>query len=298
LGEGLERRAVPRVRCGRELGDGARPGVEGGERGRAGRRLGRVQQLQAATHALAGAVDRGQRARRRQVCLRRAGRRRQLGPGGAEVGRPWRGQRGARLSAAAQRFVNVADHGPQAVGPVGRDELQRRRPVVAQEAGERRIERPAAQRPRARFVQDGEARVQAGGDRVRAQDPRAEPVDRRDPGGLGVACILAAPELEEALAYSRAQLARGLVGERDGQDLLRTQAVLGHAAHEALDEDRRLARAGARADQQRAVATRESRRLLGRERPPARAEHRRARVGLQGHPAAPRQMEGCAQPPP
>jgi hypothetical protein len=298
LREGVECRAVALVRRRRELGHAARLGVEGGEHHTAGRGAVRIQQLQAAAHRLARAVDRGQRPRRGQVRLRRAGRRGELRAGCPEVGRPRRGERGPRLPAAAQGLVDVAHDGAQAVGPVGRDELERRRALVAQEAGEGRVERAAAQRPGARVVEDGEARVQAGRDRVPAQHAGAEPVDGGDPGGLGVARVLAAPELEESLTDTGAQLTGRLVGERDGQDLLGAQAVLRHAAHEALDEDRRLAGARAGADQERTVTPGDGQRLLGRERPRARAQDRRARLGLQGHTAPPRQMDGCAQPPP
>ena len=62
---------------------------------------------------------------------------------------------------------------------------------------------------------------------------------------------LALAELEQPRAHARAQLARGLVGEGDREDLVGAQAVLDDRAHEALDEHRGLARARVGRQQER-----------------------------------------------
>ena len=69
------------------------------------------------------------------------------------------------------------------------------------------------------------AGVEPRADRVGAQDPCAEAVEGGDPGGIEVACAVAAAQLDEAPADARAQLPRGLVGERDREDPARLDVV-------------------------------------------------------------------------
>ena len=251
----LERRAV--LLAGRTLqGVGVRPEGQLGElrpQQLAGRRG--LQQLRAALEALArradGLAGAGQpqlgRGCRDGGLQRRAQRVRVGQAGGARQTR-------TRLAGAAQRVVGEDDRGAQAVGVVGGDEVERGGGVRAgQQAGERVVPGAVVQRARGGLVEHGERRVQPGGDRVGAQHARAEAVDRRDPGGLGLARHVAAAELDEALAHPRAQLARGALGERDREDPRGPHAVLEHRAHEALDEHRGLAAAGVGLEQQRAV---------------------------------------------
>src|SRR5213075_1967962 len=77
---------------------------------------------------------------------------------------------------------------------------------------------------------------------------------------------LAVAELEETRAQTLAQLARGLLGEGDGEDPGGIDAVLAHAAHEALDQHRGLATARVGREQQRARPVRDRGLLGGRER--------------------------------
>ena len=151
------------------------------------------------------------------------------------------------------------------------------------------------QRARGGLVEHREGRVQAGGDRVRAQQARAEAVDRRDPCGLGLARRVAAAELDEALAHARAQLARGALGERDREDLRRAHAVLEHRAHEALDEHRRLAAAGVGLEQQRSGAPPDGLGLLRGEGVAVGAEQRGGGHRVRTY-ASQRQIVGYAQP--
>ena len=198
----------------------------------------------------------------------------------------------ARLAGAAQRVVRLHDRHAQAVGVVGGDEVERRRGVLAgEQPRERVVPGAVVQRAGGGLVEHGERRVQAGGDRVGAQQPRAEAVDRRDPGGLGLARRVAPAELDEALAHARAQLAGGALGERDREDPRRRDAVLEHRAHEALDEHRGLAAAGVGLEQQRAVAAADRLGLLGRERTAAGPDQRCGGT-MAHHAASQRQIVG------
>ena len=161
------------------------------------------------------------------------------------------------------------------------------------QSGQRTIPRGIAQRARRGLLQHRERRIQARADRMRPQHPRAEAVDRRDPCRLGLARVLAAAELDEALAHPRPQLAGGAVGERDREDPRRPHAVLDHRAHEALDQHGRLAAAGVGLEQQRPRARADRGRLLLGERPAARTYQAK-----RAHDAEHRQIVGYTQPVP
>src|SRR5205085_9522471 len=86
------------------------------------------------------------------------------------------------------------------------------------ELGQRLVERLDAEHRRLALVEDAEARVEARGKRVLAEQPRAEAVDRRDPGAVELAHELRAAELGEALADPAAELGRGALGVGDAED--------------------------------------------------------------------------------
>ena len=81
---------------------------------------------------------------------------------------------------------------------------------------------------------------------VGAQHPRAGGVERHHPHRAGGA----ADEQLDPLAH----LLRRLVGERDREDLVRARLLGAHQVGDAVGEHARLARAGAREDQQRPLA--------------------------------------------
>ena len=81
---------------------------------------------------------------------------------------------------------------------------------------------------------------------VRAQHPGAGGVEGHDPHRAGGA----ADEQLDALAH----LGRGLVGEGDREDLAGARLARAHQVGDAVREHARLARSGAREDQQRAFA--------------------------------------------
>src|SRR5439155_14712407 len=87
-----------------------------------------------------------------------------------------------------------------------------------------------------------EARIEPDGERVRAQQTRAEPVDGGDPGAVEPACEIVAAAVLQSGPDAGAQLARCLARVGDHEQRLDVEPLLTDRAHEALDEHRRLAR--------------------------------------------------------
>ena len=153
------------------------------------------------------------------------------------------GQPRPALPAAAQLGVDALDHAPCAVDAVGREQVDRLAAPVGEEFPHGGGERSLAQAAGEALVEDREVRRQPRGERMGAQQARAEGVERAHERGLGVARSRTVAELEQTLAHARAQLARGALGERDREDARRRGAVLANGAHEALDEHAGLAAA-------------------------------------------------------
>ncbi len=131
------------------------------------------------------------------------------------------------------------------------------------EVGLRRGERRPPHARLGELGQDRERRVHVRLDGERPQEAPAEAVDRRDPGALErVSPRGGRRALPPELAPDPvAHLARGLLGERDREDLARVDAVA-HEPEVALDKDERLPGARARGDADRA-ATSADRLVLG-----------------------------------
>ena len=227
---------------------------------RAGKRLAAARQR----------VDRllGARARRRtDLGQRRRDRRDELGAQGGDVGYGRSGgQPRLDLTLAAQAVVDRPDQLAQRIDPIRRRNVERiraRLAAIAEPDRESALEGLGAQRAGVALVEDGERRVQPCRDRIGLQHPHAEAVDRRDPCGLGGLCEVATAERDEARADALAQLARGLLGERDRQDRGGIDAVVDARAHEPLGQHARLARARVRGDDQPLVAPCDRARLLG-----------------------------------
>ena len=100
-------------------------------------------------------------------------------------------------------------------------------------------------------VEDRERRGNPARPRLAAQQPRAGGVERAHPQFLRA--TLVADQALDALPH----LARRLVREREGEDLPRRHAALGDEPGDAPRQDARLARPGARDDEQRPVAVRD-----------------------------------------
>ncbi len=98
-------------------------------------------------------------------------------------------------------------------------------------------------------VELAEARVDTDRERMRAQQARAEAVDRRDPGAVEPPCEVVAAAGVQRRTNARAQLARRLAGVGDDEHRLDVESLLAHGSHEALDEHGRLAGAGSGRDE-------------------------------------------------
>ena len=162
----------------------------------------------------------------------------------------------------AQRLVDARQHAPQPGRPVGREQLEPLRLVVGAEVGERRREGLAADDASLALVEDPEARIEPGLEGVRLQQPQAEPVDRGDPGTVQRTGEIVTAELVQPRPDAPAQLARGPLGVRDHEQRLDIDALVADRLDEALDEHRRLARAGARGDEDLPAGRDRSRLLL------------------------------------
>ncbi len=184
----------------------------------------------------------------------------------------------AQLADAAQLGVDRLDRRAHDVDPVGGEHIDGRCPA-AREAGQSGLERASAQHARGGRVEHAEIGVQPGGQRVRAQQPPAEGVERADGRGLRVAGGAAFTELQQTRPHALSQLARGAVGEGDRQHRRRFHPVLAHRRHEALDEHGGLAAARRCREQDRLAPARHGLPLLAGERQPGRRRRRLLLVG-------------------
>ena len=142
---------------------------------------------------------------------------------------------------------------------------------------QRRGERPLAEPFCLGLVQHAEARVHAGGHRMRREQAPAEPVHGGDPGPLALARgarDLSRPVVLPGLGCRArpggelapdplAKLPRRSLGEREGEDCIGTDPILGHRVAVALDEDPGLTGARPRLREHVAGARRDRRSLLG-----------------------------------
>ena len=84
----------------------------------------------------------------------------------------------------AKRLVDAREHASQPGRAIGREQPQPLRILSRTELPERALERFAAQHRSSRVLELAEAWVEAGRERMGAQEPVAEPVNRRDPGSV------------------------------------------------------------------------------------------------------------------
>ena len=149
----------------------------------------------------------------------------------------------------AERLVDAGEHPPEAVRAVRREQAEAVRLAAGAELGERLLERLAPEHRRLRVVELAEARVEAGGERIRLEQAEAEAVDRRDPRAVELAREIVAAAARKLRADARAQLAGRAPRVRDDEDRVDVEALVARRAHEALDEHRRLAGARAGGDE-------------------------------------------------
>ena len=127
---------------------------------------------------------------------------------------------------------------------------------------------------RVRRVVDGEAGPQPERARLPAQDPDARRVERGHPH--------ASRGRSDQLLDPLAHLGRGLVGERDREDLAGPRPARGQEVADAVRQHPRLARTGARDDEQRAAVVQDCLALLR-----VQTVDQGVRLGLPTGPRAP-----------
>ncbi len=172
---------------------------------------------------------------------------------------------------AAQRRIHLDEHLPEPDGTVGGEQLPAVRLVGRAEPVERRREGLRLEHERLRLVQDTEGRIDACGERIRAEQATAEPVDRGHPGAVELEREIGAPVLDQRRADAGAQLSCGALRVRDHEQRVDVEAVVGHGAHEPLDEHRGLPGARPRRDEDAALRLDRGPLLVVRERLHARS---------------------------
>ncbi len=154
-------------------------------------------------------------------------------------------------SRRAQRVVDADQHLAEATGAVGREELPTVRLIGSAELLQGRIERLALQNPSLGLVQHSEARVDPRRQRIRRQQPTAEPMNRRDPGAVEVAREVRTVELEQARSDPCAQLPGGTIRVGDDEQRIDVEALLRDRICKPLHEHGRLSGPGAGRDEGR-----------------------------------------------
>ncbi len=143
----------------------------------------------------------------------------------------------------AQGLVDAGEHPAEPLGAVGREQPQALGVTARAEAGERPLERLTADHRPVLVVELAEARVDPGREGMGPQEPRAEPVDGRDPGAVEPAGEIVSATRMQRRADAGAQLPRRLAGVGDDEHRLDVEPLLADCADEPLDEHRGLARA-------------------------------------------------------
>ena len=106
-------------------------------------------------------------------------------------------------SGRAKRLVDARQHPAQALRTVRREQAEPLGLASGAELLERAIERLAAEHRGAGVLELAEARIEPGGERMRAEQPCAEAVDRRDPGSVELAREIGAATLAQRRADPR-----------------------------------------------------------------------------------------------
>ena len=178
----------------------------------------------------------------------------------------------------AERRVDLDEHAAETVGAVGGEELPAVGLVGGAERLERGRERLGLENERLRLVEHAEARIDPGGEGMRAEEPAAEAVDRRDPGAVELEGEVGPPPFDEARPDARAKLSGRPLRIGDDEDGIDVEAVVDDGADEPLHEHGGLPGACARGDEHGAVCLGRCALLLVRRRPHGRSlRHMRQR---------------------
>ena len=145
--------------------------------------------------------------------------------------------------------MDARKHPAQPAGAVGGEQLHPLLVAAAAELLQRLAEGLAAEDTPLAVVQHAETRVDPGRERMGLQEPVAEAMDRRDPRRVEVAREVVALELVQPAPDPPAQLAGRTLGVGDHEDRVHVEPALADRAAEPLDDDRGLAGARTRRDE-------------------------------------------------
>ena len=190
-----------------------------------------------------------------------------------------------RASGGAKRLVDAREHAAKTCGSIGREQPEALGVAVGAERLERALERFPAEHGGARILELAEPRVEAGGERMGAQQAAAEAVNRRDPGAVELACEVGTAALAQRGPDARPKLAGRLARVGDDEDRLDVDAAIADRAHVALDENRRLSRSRAGGHEDRAFGLDRGELLLVQHRLQLDDRHARAtrQIGQRSH---------------
>ena len=146
----------------------------------------------------------------------------------------------------AERLVDGGQLAPKSLRTVRREQAQALGVAGGAERRERALEGLAANDRSVLVVQLPEPWVDADCERVRAQEPRAEAVDRRDPRPVEPAREVGPAARMQRRTDARAQLTGRLARVGDHEHRLDIEPFVAHCTDEPLDEHGRLPGAGAR----------------------------------------------------
>ena len=184
-----------------------------------------------------------------------------------------------------KRLVDAREHAAKTCGSIGREQPEALGVAGGTERLESALERLTAEHGRRRVLELAEARVEAGCERMRTQQPGAEAVDRGDPGAVELACEVRPPALSQSGPDARSQLPGRLARVRDDEDRLDVDAAIADGAHVALDQNRRLPGSRAGGHEHRPVGLDSSQLLLVQHRLQLDDRHARAtrQIGQRSH---------------
>src|ERR1700722_17414394 len=158
--------------------------------------------------------------------------------------------------------VGPKNHAAHVVRTVGGDRADGFGSISIQEAGQSVPEGEYAQTLGKALFENPEAGLDPGLKRMDAQEARTEGMKCGHIGVLGIAREVTLAEVQKTGPHTLAQLAGGPLGESDREDPPRRDPILAHSPHEALDQDRGLAAAGAGSQQERSATPRDCLLLL------------------------------------
>jgi len=154
-----------------------------------------------------------------------------------------------RATRRAEALEDGRQHALQASGSVCGEQTKMLGLARGREARQRGVEGLGSEHAGLALVEHTEAWIEAGLERMAAEQPVAEAVDGRDPSAVELPRQVEPVEGAQPLADAATQLACRPLCVRDDEDRVDVEAALAHRLDEALDEHGRLAGARSRGDE-------------------------------------------------